>query len=556
LDLLGVAFFMVPRALRPYGFWPLELHVNTTPSSNFAYLAHHDARLVALATQAEEHFSGDPTVTLFKLRQFGEVLAQRAAAKVGLFVSGEEGQLQLIDRLLERGVIGPTQRSLFHDLRRVGNSAVHEGKGDHREALHQLRMARELAVWFQRSFGNHKKFDAGPFVPPIEPKQAEAALQFELQRLRDDVALRQNELATALQIIADTKRAAEAQAAENHTAQERAAKANEDAAIWEALANEQMGAHQNAVNTQFKRSAALAEQNAKLLAELAALQAAAHALPPKQLAFAIAQAAKASESIELDEAATRKLIDFQLREAGWEVDSERLRFKHGVRPTKGKNLAIAEWPTLHDGKDGYADYVLFAGLQVVAVVEAKRQHKDVMGVLAQAKRYSLGYLTKGDEFLPEGSPWLDNRGSAQRVPFLFATNGRAYLRQVRTKSGIWFLDARRTANHAVALEGWYTPAGLVDLLKQDIDAAHAKLKVEPMPYIDRDYQRNAILAVEKGLEDGMRHRQDPYLHWALLSAAKNQALSARALSCGSQCAWQANPRCTQRAALGESAVFS
>lgn len=45
----------------------------SNPSPNFAYLAHHDARLVALATQAEEHFAADPTVTLFKLRQFGEV---------------------------------------------------------------------------------------------------------------------------------------------------------------------------------------------------------------------------------------------------------------------------------------------------------------------------------------------------------------------------------------------------------------------------------------------------------------------------------------------------
>lgn len=60
------------------------------PSPNFAYLAHHDARLVALATQAEEHFAGDPTVTLFKLRQFGVVLAQRAAAKVGLFIGPDE----------------------------------------------------------------------------------------------------------------------------------------------------------------------------------------------------------------------------------------------------------------------------------------------------------------------------------------------------------------------------------------------------------------------------------------------------------------------------------
>jgi type I restriction enzyme R subunit len=113
--------------------------VTPTPSPNFAYLAHHDARLVALATQAEEHFAGDPTVTLFKLRQFGEVLAQRAAAKVGLFLTTEEGQQQLIDRLWERNVIGATQRSLFHDLRRMGNAAVHEGTRLETRALFALR---------------------------------------------------------------------------------------------------------------------------------------------------------------------------------------------------------------------------------------------------------------------------------------------------------------------------------------------------------------------------------------------------------------------------------
>ena len=153
-----------------------------TPSANFAYLAHHDARLVALATQAEEHFAGDPTVTLFKLRQFAEVLARRAAAKVGLFPDPLESQQQLIDRLFEKSVIGATQRTIFHDLRRVGNAAVHEGKGDHREALHQLRMARELAVWFQRTYGNDRKFDPGPFIPPSDPKRGETGLHEELLR--------------------------------------------------------------------------------------------------------------------------------------------------------------------------------------------------------------------------------------------------------------------------------------------------------------------------------------------------------------------------------------
>jgi type I restriction enzyme R subunit len=473
--------------------------VNTEPSTNFAFLAHHDPRLVALSTQAEEHFTGDPTVTLFKLRQFGEVLAQRAAARVGLFFGPQEGQQQLIDRLWEKKVIGATQKSLFHDLRRAGNAAVHDGAGDHSDALHQLRMARELAVWFQRSFGNNRKFDPGPFVPPAEPGKADGALHAELERLRKDVEARGKELETAERAIDEAKKAADAELAERTTAEERAAKAREDAAIWEALANDEIEAHRETVKAEAAKSQALAEQNRKLQTELAAVQARAQAIPPKELALTIDRAAEASEAIRLSEADTRKIIDRQLRDAGWEADSQRLTFEHGVRPTKGKNFAIAEWPTRADGKEGWADYVLYVGLQVVAVVEAKRKHKDVMGVIPQAKRYSVGYLTKGDEFLPEGTPW-----GTYKVPFLFATNGRPFLRQLKTKSGIWFLDARRAENHPVPLEGWYTPEGLLDLLKQKVDEAHEKLKVEPMPYIDREYQRSAIYAIEAAIEKGQR----------------------------------------------------
>jgi len=39
----------------------------------------------------------------------------------------------------------------------------------------------------------------------------------------------------------------------------------------------------------------------------------------------------------------------------WEVDSETLTYEHGVRRTKGKDLAIAEWPTFAHGKEGWAD---------------------------------------------------------------------------------------------------------------------------------------------------------------------------------------------------------
>ncbi|CAN5478200.1 type I restriction-modification system endonuclease [soil metagenome] len=469
------------------------------PSPNFAYLAYHAARLVALATQAEQHFATDPNVTLYKLRQFAEILAKRAAAKVGLLVDPREDFGRVVFDLGERGAIGATQKALFHQIRVLGNEAVHQLAGTQAEALHQLKVAHQLAIWFQRSFGNNRKFDPGPFVPPTEPAKADASLHEELDRLRSEVGKRKADLDDAARAIEEARKAAEAELSARLTAEERAAKAKEDNGIWESLASEQVAVERETAKAHADRSVALEAQNRNLMAELAALQAAAQALPPAQLALAIEHAGTASDAIDLDERATRKLIDHQLRGSGWEVDSQLLTFERGTRAVKGRNLAIAEWPTLLDEEEGRADYVLFAGLTVVGVVEAKRKHKDVMGVIPQAKRYSAGYVIQADESLAEGAPW----GTLQ-VPFLFATNGRPFLRQLRNKSGIWFLDARRAQNHPTPLEDWYTPEGLVDALKQDVDAAHARLKTEPMPYMDREYQRNAILAGEKGLAEGKR----------------------------------------------------
>jgi type I restriction enzyme, R subunit len=157
----------------------------------------------------------------------------------------------------------------------------------------------------------------------------------------------------AQRAIEEARKAAEAELAARLTAQQLAAKAREDLAIWETLEHDEIATYRETAKAEAQKSAALEEQNRRLQADLAALQAAAQAMPAKQLAQVIEQSAAASEAIELDEAATRKIIDHQLREAGWEVDSELLTFERGVRPTRGKNLAIAEWPTRVDGKEGW-----------------------------------------------------------------------------------------------------------------------------------------------------------------------------------------------------------
>jgi type I restriction enzyme, R subunit len=438
-------------------------------SANFSFLVVHDRLLDHLGALAERYFADDPGTCILKLRQFGEVLAQRIAAQAGLYTSTDENQVELLARLRDHGLLPREVADLFHGLRKAGNAAAHDIRGDHREALHQLRMAWQLGVWFHRTFKD-KSFKSGAFVPPPDPKAESAALAAELQRLRDELA--------AQQTAADAARAAAAAAAEERlTAEQRADREAADRAAAEELANE------------------AGREQARLAQELEKLHAVASAAPPAQTAAIVERAVVAADALELDEAATRRLIDGQLRQAGWDADSGEIRYPSGARPQKGKNLAIAEWPT----KSGPADYVLFVGLMPVAVVEAKRKAKDVSASLEQSKRYSRGYSVTSEQ-VAAGGPW-----DKYRVPFLFATNGRPFLRQLETKSGIWFLDGRRAENLSRPLEGWHTPEGLSALLKQDIDEAHAQLKVEATQYLGlRDYQLAAIRAVEAAIESGQR----------------------------------------------------
>lgn len=204
------------------------------------------------------------------------------------------------------------------------------------------------------------------------------------------------------------------------------------------------------------------------------------------------------------EAETRYLIDEQLRKVGWEADTERLRYSKGTRPQKGRNMAIAEWPAnFQYGKKGYADYALFIGTQMVAVIEAKAIHKDIPSVIDyQCKDYTR-YIRDEDSKYQVGT-W-----GAFKVPFTFATNGRPYLEQYRTKSGIWFLDLRQSFNSPKALHGWISPTGIEELLVQDIEGKNANLQKMPFDFLTdkeglnlRAYQLNAVKAAEKAVIDG------------------------------------------------------
>ncbi|MEQ1717798.1 MAG: type I restriction-modification system endonuclease, partial [Hyphomicrobium sp.] len=381
------------------------------PSTNFGFLAVHDAQLVRLATLAERMFVEDPNTTLLKLRQFGELLARHVAARFRLLTSPDEPQADLLRRLKLDAGLPRDVLDFFHYIRKFGNDANHKHVGTHADTLAALKFARQLAIWFHRTVTNQSNFNPGPFQPPQDPSKVATELHAELARLR---AERDSALSAA-----DKARAAhDAEAQARLTAEQRAAQEAEDRALWEKMAFD-------------AENAAVAVKS-----ELIALQAKAIAAPTADINAVIEQSQVAAQKIDLDEADTRRLIDAQLRISGWVADSEKLTFAAGTRPVKSQNLAIAEWPTA----TGPADYALFVGTTLIGVVEAKRQRKNVSAALGQAERYSKGIKT-ADGIQMAGGPWEEFK-----VPFLFATNGRPYLKQIETESGIWYRDARTSTN--------------------------------------------------------------------------------------------------------------
>ncbi len=213
-----------------------------------------------------------------------------------------------------------------------------------------------------------------------------------------------------------------------------------------------------------------------------------------------------SSMMQWNEAQTRCLIDEQLRKAGWEADTINLRYSKGIRPVKGRNIAISEWPTNSAFyKNGYADYAFFIGEKLVALMDAKRASEDVASTIdVQVKDYAK-------HIKEEHSKYVINSWDDYQVPFLFASNGRAFLEQLRTKSGIWFLDARKSTNQSYPIRNWFSPSDLEEKLSQDIDKANETLVTYSDSFMEdpkglnlRDYQIRAISKTTEAIISGKR----------------------------------------------------
>lgn len=427
-------------------------------SQNFDHLKDIDRPLAILATHAEKYFVDDANTALIKTRQFAERMTRVIAESAGADISSSATFSDMLRSIRRDDLVPAEILDILHRLRIDGNAAVHGHDGERRMAFEAIKLCHRLGVWLRASATRQPRLTM-PFIPPRLSEGDAPDLKEQVAVLRSELEARSAEAAR----LADEAESARSAALD---AEDRARLAEEERAIYAELAEE-------------------AERQATKPVERV-----------KAKMF-IKAAFDSAKDMDFDEADTRLLVDEQLRQAGWDVDSATLRHSKGTRPEKNRNMAIAEWPT----SSGPADYALFTGRTLVGLVEAKRKRKNVMSAVdVQATRYSQD-IQPEESFDFAGGPW-----SGHKAPFIFATNGRSFYPAMATQSGIWFRDTRDATNASRALEGWFTPKGLIERLEVDRRAAEKELEDKPFNFgFDlRPYQKKAIKAVENGVSEGQR----------------------------------------------------
>ena len=434
--------------------------------SQFDFLKDVDPLMHALLVSAEAAYYTAPAHTLVQTRKFAEALVNKVAQANQLEVPEQADFLSRIRLLENRLKLKADFVSVLHTLRINGNKGAHDTETNHTDALTSLRLSYKVAQWLYTL--TKKEIKAFPeFQAPVDPTLEARRMRFELMEL-------QQQLRTAK---------------DKHAV-------NQDI--------QHKNAELEAENLKLKQQQETEAQALK--AQLAALAAKVKELeqqqsqPISETVLEEAQLDVANESFELSEAETRELIDRQLQLAGWEADTQVITYSNGVRPQKGLNLAIAEYPTLLDGEDGFADYVLFHGLIPVAVVEAKKRNKTVSHYIRQAERYSQGFQFDADMQKPyDSAPWSSEEKSFH-IPFLYSCNGKKYSNRLIDESGIWFRDVRHPSNISKPLHGFHSPEGLKHKLEQNIAVADEYLEeTDILPFNDRPYQREGIKAVERAI---------------------------------------------------------
>ena len=440
--------------------------------SNFDFLNEYWPDFAQIMEFAENYVYTDPASSKNKSGLFVELMVREILRIENIpEPETENSNYNRIKLLKSNGLLPYDVSQWITQVRLRRNDSTHENKASEQEALLVLGFAHHIAVWFMQVYGDGA-FEASDFVKPEPPKKVPDYTRLVLNQERkieeqnEQIASKESELAASNALL---------------------------------LEREKLLAQQQAIIE-------------KLTKEREALKV---VTPQATLSKQERQksSAKAILNARLTEDETRKLIDEQLRKVGWEADTENLRYSKGTRPQKGRKIAIAEWPVNPTKKqDDRADYALFVGEQLIGIIEAKAYEKSVYSIIDNQCREYARNIKEEDEKYCMGKWQGGFQKEEFKVPFVFATNGRPYLKQIETESGIWFLDLRKNTNAPQALHGWYSPEDLLAKFKQNVDEADQKLENLPYDFLRdpdglnfRYYQLKAVEAVEKAVVDGARH---------------------------------------------------
>lgn len=134
--------------------------------SNFSFLENDNPKLAEIIHWAEVYLQEDPNTCLFKIGQFGELLAQTIADKGQVKIIKNEEQYELLKRLKTGHLINEDINDLFHDIRKTRNDAAHNFNNDYNIALTNLKYAHQLAIWYYKKFVNPYFIHTTPFITP------------------------------------------------------------------------------------------------------------------------------------------------------------------------------------------------------------------------------------------------------------------------------------------------------------------------------------------------------------------------------------------------------
>lgn len=426
-------------------------------SINFGFLAEHDSLLVSLGVGAESYVFVDPTISLFKARQFGEALAKRVMRLTGTAIETDKQNARLL-ALANAGVLRGSVLDAFHEIRISGNEAVHEYYADRRKALRAVERCFFLADWLHRAITEDRTVRR--FVPPTpeqEPEPTSAAEKRELTQLQEDLEAHRRGLEEAQADLVGAQDTLEREKQAREVVERQLAKVNAEQRHWRELAD-----HLNDVVE-------------RLTAELDAATPAKVTTSQRENFITRARSAVRPP---LTEAQVREELDKLLIAAGWSVQDVNQMNLVGPR-----GVAVREVHT----SAGYADYLLYVDRKLVGVIEAKREGEDLSEAQKQASRYATEL--KREQRIAAWRPVL---------PFQYVSDGN----QTRFRNE---LDPKPRTRLVFAVHQPDTLAQWIQEAEEDPDRPTFRARLAALPDVPLDHARlrpaqiDAVLGLEKSL---------------------------------------------------------